>query len=44
MTLNGNGVGGVKVKLIAKVKLKGDNRWSASTSTSGGRRCSVPSA
>ena len=47
MTLNGVGVGGVKVKLIAKVTPKGpDNhdRSSASTCISGVRRCSDRSA
>ena len=44
MTLNGDGVGGVKVKLIGKVKPSGEGRRSRSTSISAARRCSARSA
>ena len=45
MTLNGDGVGGVKVKLIGKVKpSRPTGRRSRSTCTSAGLRCSVRSA
>lgn len=40
MTLNGDGVGGVKVKLMAKVQPSGRVPSSASTCTSVVRRCS----
>lgn len=44
MTLNGDGVGGVKVKLIAKVAPKSTAPSSASMCTSAARPCSGRSA
>ncbi|EUA30175.1 toxin [Mycobacterium xenopi 4042] len=44
MTLNGDGVGGVKVKLLAKVKPRATVRLSASTFTLAVRPCSGQSA
>ena len=44
MTLDGDGRGGVKVKLIGKVKPVATTRRSRSTCTSAGRRCSGRSA
>ena len=44
MTLNGDGKGGVKVKLIAKIKPKGDGSTVTLMCISVARRCSARSA
>ena len=44
MTLDGDGVGGVKVKLIGKVRPSGDGSTVTSASISVGLRCSARSA